>query len=295
MIKLKDGFLGERALVLPPSIIEEMETCPLSNALHITDIGYYPRAAHHYRQRKTPINQFVFIYCVEGKGWFQLPGQEAKAIGSNQCFVLPANTPHAYGADENDPWSIYWIHFKGSLAEAYAARLHSPMDIKPNIYSRINGRLHLFEEIYHTLELGYSKGNLLYACSAFHHFLGTICYLKEYRSAIQKESTSDPVDEAIHFMKENLGKKLTVHDLAKHTGYSISHFTALFKERTGYSPVNYFNQLKIQHACYLLDCTDIKINQVCFKIGIEDCYYFSRLFTKIMDMSPTEYKKQAKG
>ena len=295
MIKLKDGFMGERALVLPPYIIKDMETNQLYNALHITDIGYYPRAKHHYRQRETPINQFVFIYCVEGKGWFRLPDQEPQTIGSNQCFVLPANTPHAYGADENDPWSIYWIHFKGSLAEAYAACLHSPMDINPSIYSRINGRIHLFEEIYHALELGYSKGNLLYACSAFHHFLGTICYLKEYRSAIQKESTGNPVDEAIHFMKENLNKKLTIDELAKHTGYSISHFSTLFKERTGFSPITYFNQLKIQHACYLLDCTDIKINQVCFKIGVEDCYYFSRLFNKIMGMSPTEYRKQVKG
>lgn len=295
MIKLKDGFLGERALVLPPYIIEEMERWPLSTALHITDIGYYPRAEHHYRQRINPINQFVFIYCIEGKGWFQLAEREPQHIGSNQCFVLPANTPHAYGANENDPWSIYWIHFKGSLAQAYATCMHSPMDIKPNIYSRINGRIHLFEEIYHTLEQGYSKGNLLYACSAFHHFLGTICYLQEYRSAIPKEFTGDPVEEAIHFMKENLEKKLTINELAQHTGYSISHFSILFKERIGYSPVNYFNQLKIQHACYLLDFTDMKINQVCYKIGINDCYYFSRLFSKIMGMSPTDYKKQAKG
>lgn len=295
MIKLKNGFLGERALVLPPAVIEDMERSPLLTALHITDIGYYPRAEHHYRQRTTPINQFVFIYCVEGKGWFRLSDQKPQPIGSNQCFVLPANTPHAYGANEDDPWSIYWIHFKGCLAEAYAASLRSPMNVKPNIYSRINGRIQLFEEIYHTLELGYSKGNLLYACSAFHHFLGTICYLQEYRNAIQKDFIGDPVEQAIHFMKENLEKKLTINELAKYTGYSISHFTSLFKERTGYSPVNYFNQLKIQHACYLLNFTDIKINQVCFKIGIEDCYYFSRLFTKIMSISPTEYKKQAKG
>ncbi len=42
MIKLKDGFSGERALVLPQSIIQEMEKDALSSILHITDIGYYP-------------------------------------------------------------------------------------------------------------------------------------------------------------------------------------------------------------------------------------------------------------
>ena len=71
MIKLKDGFSGERALVLPQSIIQEMEKDALSSILHITDIGYYPKALHHFRERKEPICQFVFIYCIEGAGWFR--------------------------------------------------------------------------------------------------------------------------------------------------------------------------------------------------------------------------------
>ncbi len=39
----------------------------------------------------------------------------------------------------------------------------------------------------------------------------------------------------------------------------------------------------------------MQINQVCFKIGIDDSYYFSRLFTKIMGMSPRCYRQQRKG
>ena len=42
MVKLKDGFTGERALVLPRIIVDKMEEDPLTSMLHITDIGYYP-------------------------------------------------------------------------------------------------------------------------------------------------------------------------------------------------------------------------------------------------------------
>ena len=83
MIKRKDGFSGERALVLPASIIHTMENNPLANALHITDIGYYPRAEHHFRKRETPISQYVFIYCVEVRGWFSV-NDERYEIKSNQ-------------------------------------------------------------------------------------------------------------------------------------------------------------------------------------------------------------------
>ena len=294
MIKRKHGFIGERALVLPQAIIQEMEQTSLSAMLYITDIGYYPKAQHHYRERIEPITQYVFIYCIEGKGWVEING-EHHLIEKNQCFTLPANIPHRYGADEADPWTIYWIHFKGKMAQHYASRLYTPIEIKPSVHSRIKFRLDLFEEIYHTFEMGYSKENILFACSAFHYFLGSLSYLQQYRNATSDCETEDVIDAAIHYMKENINQKLSITELANQMGYSVSHFSAIFNKRTGYSALNYFNRLKIQHACHLLDFSDMKINQICYKIGIDDCYYFSRLFSKIMGMSPKAYKQQKKG
>jgi len=52
----------------------------------------------------------------------------------------------------------------------------------------------------------------------------------------------------------------------------------------------YFNQMKVEYACKMLRETDMKINQICYKIGIEDPFYFSRMFSKIVGMSPSEYR-----
>ena len=147
MIRLKDGFDGERALVLPQLITQFMEKDPLLAALHITDIGYYPKASHHFRERTTPINQFVFIYCIDGAGWYRVNGYTYE-VHENQYFILPAGMPHAYGADEGNPWTIYWIHFKGTLASCYAKNAAQPMEILPEKHSRINNRINLFEEIF---------------------------------------------------------------------------------------------------------------------------------------------------
>lgn len=64
MIKKKDGFSGERAIVLPQFIVHEMEENPISACLHITDIGYYPKAKFHFIERKESISQYVFITTV---------------------------------------------------------------------------------------------------------------------------------------------------------------------------------------------------------------------------------------
>ena len=67
MIKRKDGFSGERALVLPAPIVKELEQDVVASMLHITDIGYYPKAWCHFRERSEPINQYVFIYLLYGR------------------------------------------------------------------------------------------------------------------------------------------------------------------------------------------------------------------------------------
>lgn len=238
---------------------------------------------------------YLFIYCTEGEGWYWLRNQKYR-ISSNQYFILPAGEPHAYGAETDNPWTIYWIHFKGKLAVEFSRQAITPVEIRSGIDSRISHRIDLFEEIFHTLELGYSRENLLYACSIFYHYLGTLRFLQQYRNGgTGDDSPKNAVAVAIHFMKENIEKKLSLKEIARCAGYSASYFSVLFSQCTGYPPLTYFNQLKIQKACQLLDFTDMKVNQVCYKVGIGDCYYFSRLFRKVMGISPIAYKKMKKG
>ncbi|HBY15516.1 AraC family transcriptional regulator [Muribaculaceae bacterium Isolate-113 (HZI)] len=46
----------------------------------------------------------------------------------------------------------------------------------------------------------------------------------------------------------------------------------------------------MRRACDLLDNSNLKLNQICFKVGIPDPYYFSRLFSKLMGMSPRNFR-----
>lgn len=182
MIKLKDGFNGERTLVLPKVIVQMMEEDPLTATLHITDIGFYPKAAHHYRERKTPVNQYVFIYCTDGAGRYRI-GEHEYNVSANQYFILPAGIPHAYASDDAQPWTIYWIHFKGTMAAHYAKDAQSPTKVSPEKNSRINDRNNLFEEMFSTLKAGYSSENLRYVSSLFHYYLGSLRYIQQYRQA----------------------------------------------------------------------------------------------------------------
>ena len=291
-MRLKDGFKGERSIVLPKKIVDMMEADPLTAGLHITDIGYYPKAEDHYRCREEAIDQYVFIYCVDGSGFFQIGTEDPERyeVMPNQYFILPAGRPHCYGSNPDDPWTIYWIHFRGPLAKYYAEGASVPCSVNPGVHSRISNRINLFEEIFNTIEASWSIENLRFAMSLFHHYLGSLRYINQYREASKEDHSLELIDASIHYMKENLERKLTLKDMADFTGFSVPHFSALFKERTGHSPLNYFNMLKIQKACELIDDTRMKLNQVSSKLGFSDPLYFSRLFSSIMGMSPKAYR-----
>lgn len=289
-MKQKDGFSGEQVIVLPKMAIDMESNDPLASSLYITDIGYYPKAAGHYRERSEPIAQYVLIYCVEGRGWFSVGGGK-QPIAADQYVILPAGKPHAYAADEHEPWTIYWVHFTGEHAAIYADGAARPNDVKPGLTSRICERGQLFEEIFNTLRNGYGRENLRYASSLLHHYLASMRYLSLYRKADAGTKPTDVVGAAIHFMRENAERRLSLKDIADYAGFSPTHFSAMFKRQTGHSPLAYFNLLKVQTACRLLASTDMKVNQICHKVGIDDCYYFTRMFTKAMGLSPRKYRE----
>ena len=99
-------------------------------------------------------------------------------------------------------------------------------------------------------------------------------------------------DQVITLVTAN---NLTLNDFARNFNYSPSHFSALFLKETGYSPINYYIQLKMRRACQYIERTTMKLNEVAQKVGFNEPAYFSRIFTKIMGMSPSEYRQREAG
>ena len=94
------------------------------------------------------------------------------------------------------------------------------------------------------------------------------------------------------FMHENVQNNLTLSQLAAQFKYSPSHFSDMFRQEIGGSPIHYFIQLKMQKACQLLEFSELKINEISQSLGFEDPAYFSRTFSKIIGIPPSLYRTQ---
>ena len=212
-------------------------------------------------------------------------------LNPGEFVVIPAKVEHKYVSVENNPWSIYWVHFKGSIGNSIIDLVNKKMLGYKGVLYNVKNIITLFEEIYSQLENGYSSDNLTYSNMCFWHFI-TSCIYKNQRDTLNIEIPKDSIGLAIEFLKINSDKSLSLQDIANQVNLSPSHLSFLFRNKTGFSPIEYFNHLKMQKACQYLLFTENRIKEISFELGINDQYYFSRLFKKVMGVSPEDYRKK---
>jgi AraC family transcriptional regulator of arabinose operon len=278
--------LGRQRIEIPKTILKSrVQNNLLLKHLHICSIGFYPKAKDHYTFRKKGLPENFIFYCVDGHGWYQIEGQRYQ-VGPNEFFILPQNKEHAYGADADHPWSIYWIHFGGEGLPVFNKTMAVQKHFKPFLIKNNAQTIAIFTKIYKALQLGYSIDNLLFANMCLVHFLTLFIYNTRHYESVENDKP-DCVDSAILYMQEHIDENIS--------NYSVSRFSNLFKHKTGYAPIDYFLQMKMQKACQQLDFTTHAVKAIAFDMGFDDPYYFSKRFKTIIGVSPKKYRALKKS
>jgi len=289
-LKRRDGFEGEKLISLPEAVWKNaIRANPILSQLYLTHIGYFPRAAYHYRERKSGCVDNILIYCLRGSGWYKIRDRHF-TVKANEFILIPATRePMRYGADENDPWTIYWCHFSGKDMDMFNKSFDIGLYDGPHSIVFNEKGLQLWDTMYRNLEMGYSKENLYNTNLCLYHFVATFLFPEKHINE-KKQDAKDMIHETILYMRKELGSRLTIEDMAAMHQLSASHFSSLFRKSTGMSPMDYFIHLKLQKACLLLYTDDMKVKDIAQVMGYDDLFFFSRLFKKYQGMSPDQYR-----
>jgi AraC-like DNA-binding protein len=283
-------FPDMRSVELPARIIRESLQQPILRELLVTRIGYHSRTIGHYIPRPEGSLDHVLIFCVEGNGWLRVAGKEWP-IHPGQMFCMPVGVPYSYGSETENPWSTYWIHFTGRQAKEYYQWLGAKAE-EPVIHLAQNEELlAAFEKTWHFLRAVHTYDNLVHGSICLTYFLG-IVQRTMHAAAVRQRAIDQQIQETIDFVSKNLAAELSLTELAQYAQLSVSRYTLAFRRVTGCSPMEYFNRLRIQRACELLQTTGKSVQEIGQKLGYHDPYYFSRAFKKIVGMSPNAYRKK---
>jgi len=100
------------------------------------------------------------------------------------------------------------------------------------------------------------------------------------------------VEKVRRYIEEHYAEDLKLADLAAFANTSEYYLSHVFKKITNYSPQQYLLRRRVGKAQCLLIYTQLSLSEIAAQVGCNDSNYFSRLFKKIIGISPRLYRQK---
>ena len=147
------------------------------------------------------------------------------------------------------------------------------------------------DRVHAVLEAGYGLPELIDAANALRS-----CLLNLSRRRVQNSaalSAQERVEASIKQLRQRWTEPSRVTELAAAAGLSVTHYTAIFRRITGFSPIDFVLRTRIQRAAHRLLTRHVAVAEIASACGFNDPYYFTRCFSRIMGVSPRRYRATA--
>lgn len=108
----------------------------------------------------------------------------------------------------------------------------------------------------------------------------------------REEQSEGIVSKAKTYIAQNYCRELTLDEVSRSVNISPYYFSKLFKEESGENFIEYLTGMRIRKAKELLKNPALSIKEICVMSGYSDPNYFSRIFKKQEDVTPSEYRER---
>lgn len=128
-----------------------------------------------------------------------------------------------------------------------------------------------------------------------HEFLSLINLLVRNESESKEQPKTDSnelISNAKNYIRKHYSDDITMTQVADYVHLNPSYFSKLFRTKTGLTFSVYLTDVRISQAKQLLLNPNIKIYEVCEKVGFSDSVTFNRSFKRVVGVSPSEFRNQ---
>lgn len=262
----------------------------------------------NYEQVNSPFIRLY--YCTQGTAITKIGNKEIH-YKPDHIYILP---PYTIYDDKNDSlFSHYYIHVFEVKTTNHLGLFDSfkiPFELKANEYDKFcfeklielnsereipfkNGNIKTYDNqktlmkfIHEHSEMKYGKilENSSYIYAIISRFISN--------SKQQKGTENKRLYNAIVYIRNNINKQISTKNLSEICYLSEDYFIKLFKQEFKCTPIDYIRKQKIESAQVLLATTNMSVKRISIELAFNSTSYFHRVFKKITDLSPQEYRKQ---
>lgn len=216
----------------------------------------------------------ILIYS-EGNGILQTNGQNIEVF-PGKIAIIPPGTMHGGKALDTEFERFY---IGGDFSQFFS--LSTPVVVTDNS----SGEGIMFAKTIFANR--HSNQDYLSALiNAFAHFL-----MQNIKMENEVFSATNSIIEKLS--NDFFNSNINIRDILKSSGYAEDYIRAQFKKITGKTPNRFLTEIRINHACSLIDiyCHSLPLSEIAVMCGYTDYVYFSRRFKQIKGISPRQYSE----
>lgn len=240
------------------------------------------------------LNHHELILVCNGKGNYQI-NEKQYPIKKGMLLIISPDEPYSIEMDGRVPAGFLTVHFsyagiafldgKWNINDKMRIPFGQPVLELKDTYS--------IEEQFKKLVDCWNDKLPGYEFTARTRFQQLIIDIMEDRNKqFQSDGTSLKVEKIIQYMHQNINTRITLTELSGLVHMTPSYMSRTFKERTGYTIIDYFNKLKIDKSKELLIEGNKKVKEVAQELGFADEFYFSRMFKKSEGITPSKFNSR---
>lgn len=103
------------------------------------------------------------------------------------------------------------------------------------------------------------------------------------------------VHALLDYIHEHYTDKITGQEIAQEFDCNYDYLNRVFTRLTGQSIMRYVNRVRINHAKELIEATHLPFGEIGYLTGLDDPFHFSKVFKKVVGVTPSQYYKEIRG
>lgn len=261
-----------------------------TDLLYVQEVGDFYSGRNYYTVREG-VDSFLIKLTLSGCGVLEYGGKEYH-VSAGQFFWIDCQNPQRYYTDPKlGRWRVLWVHFRGANARAYYEMFRTIGEGRPvgTMPAHCNG-----EELLKSLIARYDRSDstLDNDIAASAQLAQLLAYCIQAVSPQEDSRTVPAVVQQIRsYLLEHYAEPIHLDTLSQTFSVSKYHLQRVFKKYVGQSPLEFLSGVRLTRAKELLRTTDLPVNEIAYRVGLENASYFVSKFRAQEDITPHKYRK----
>lgn len=275
--------------------------CPSSPRVKTMDQHFLDVPVHFH-------DSCELLYFEEGFGT-RIVGDHTDDFTSGDMVLIGPNLPHTWQTNSifhqgRHKIKSYVIYFKQDFLQEISSQTPDHVRISDFLERSLRGisfHGHTRRQVTGKLkQIAIEEG--LRKIILFLEIIELLIQSEEYNLILdaaykntQVHKNTGRFNEIHSYILSNFRKEITLNDVASVANMTPKAFCRYFKNHTGKSLIRFIKELRVGHACRLLQKEEYSISQVCFDSGYNNMSHFNTTFKQITRQTPSGYRKALTG